>query len=396
MFSALNKSKAALAIGTVVIGLLLYFGFRSHAVAVDSYVVKSDHFAVEIIEEGKTRVKDRFTVSAPVPGFISRVELESGDPVAANQWLFTMQSAPADLLDARTAKQVHARLAAAEAAHAMAQAHLEAEAARLKLAESEYKRLQVLASENLVAKEQIEQAKTAFDTAQALVKSARLEVQMTAHQERDAGMYLEAFNTPGEQIFKVVAPINGSVLKRWRESEGIVAAGTPILDLGDVTQLEVEVDVLSSDAVKIKAGMSVRIDQWGGDMPLQGRVARVEPAGFTKYSALGVEEQRVWVIVDLLSGQNVGEMGDGYRVEANFVLWQADNVTLVPSSALLRDGEQWFVFVVEDGKAFRRPLTRGKQSGLWVEALAGVRDGDVLVRHPGTDMADGGAVTLLP
>jgi HlyD family secretion protein len=194
---------------------------------------------------------------------------------------------------------------------------------------------------------------------------------------------------PAERVL-VRSPIDGRVLKVQRECEGPVRTGEVLLALGDPSRLEVEVDVLSADAVRIRPGTRVLFDRWGGDEPLEGMVRRVEPVGFTKVSALGVEEQRVLVIADFTSPAERWErLGDGYRVEARFVLWHADDVLQVPASSLFRHGDGWAVFAVEEGRAVRRPLRVGQRTGLAAQVLEGLAEGDVVVVHPSDEVADG-------
>ena len=208
-------------------------------------------------------------------------------------------------------------------------------------------------------------------------------------------MLTVAAGEQGAEPVEVNAPVSGRVLTRLRQSEGTVQSGTPILVLGDLASLEVEVDVLSADAVRLRPGMAVELERWGGETLLPGRVRRIDPAGFTKVSALGVEEQRVWVIVELDAAPATWEgLGDGFRVEARFVLWAAEEVLQVPTSALFRRDERWGSFVVENGRAVYRQIDIGRRSGLQTEVIAGLTAGEQVILYPGQDIRDGSRVRL--
>lgn len=385
-------------LGLLVLMLILfYFGFRTPPQQVDVTEVRSGYFAQTLSDEGKTRVKDRYLVTAPVSGYLERVTLDAGDAIKAGDILLKVRASPVALLDSRTKAQAQAGLAAAEAALKTAQAAVDAEKARRDLAQAELRRLQTMAKEGYVAAERLDQAITQERSAQAALRSAEFQVQVARHQ-RDNAQYLSDSYTDGSagdladsEAVEVRAPVAGIVLKRHRESAGVIGAGEPVLEIADTQSLEVEVDVLSADAVRIKPGMPVRIEHWGGSESLTGSVVRIEPAGFTKYSALGVEEQRVWVIVDFIVGENSGgeRLGDGYRVEATFILWQADAVLQVASSALIYTGEQTFVYRVVNGRAEKTPVKAGRRSGLWVQIQEGLQPGDRLIRHPDETIADG-------
>jgi HlyD family secretion protein len=378
-------------------GLLLFFfylGFRTPAQLVDLVEVKRGYFAQTFTEEGKTRVKDRYLVAAPVTGFLERVDLEAGDHVAVGDRLFTLRPNPSAMLDSRSRAQAEAGLAAAEASLKTALSMLDAQKATLNFAQAEHKRLAAVAREGFVAQDRLDQAVNQLRNAEASARSAEFQVQVARHQRDNAAFLLRNFDSGDQGATHITAPVSGVILKRLRESAGVMSAGEPVMEIADIRSLEVEVDVLSADAVRLQPGMPVVIEHWGGEIQIHGSVKRIEPGGFTKYSALGVEEQRVWVIVEFSPEQNehLQHLGDGYRVEATFILWQADNVLQVASSALVSQREEIFVYRVLNDRAEKVTVTTGRRSGLWVEIQKGVEAGDLLVSHPGDDLEEGSKV----
>lgn len=382
-----------LALGLLLL-LFFYLGFRPPVQPVDTTQVRRATFEQTIREEGKTRVKDRYVVAAPVTGYLERVALEAGDPLAMAAPLFTISANRVALLDERTRAQAEANLAAAEAALKTAQASVDAEQARLQLSQAEYQRLQAMAKDGFVAAERLDQAAAQLRGNQAALRSAEFQVQTARHQRDNAQYWLRSFDQGGGDATLIQSPVNGVVLRRYRESAGVINAGEPVLEIADPRSLEVEVDVLSADAVRIRPGMEVRFEHWGGETPLLGAVARVEPSGFTKFSALGVEEQRVWVVVDFAENDNPipDNLGDGYRVEATFILWRAADVLQVSSNALIQEVDETFVYRVTAGRAQKVPVTIGRRSGLWVEVRAGLAAGDILISHPDDTISPGARV----
>jgi HlyD family secretion protein len=351
-------------------------------------------FTDTVEEEGRTRLRDSYTVSAPISGYLQRVELEPGDPVDSGQAVARIEPAPAPALDARTAELARDQLAAAQARLQSARANLETARAAARLARSEFDRYRELRQRDLVSaaefdvrRSELERQDAAEDAAVHAVEAARFEVAAArallevGSGARDAGS--------GEAL-AVRAPVAGMVLRRPRCCEGPITAGDPILEIGDLADLEIQVDLLTMDAVHLEPGMPVRIRGWGGEATLEGRVRRVEPAGFTRVSALGVDEQRVAVIVDFDDVATAAQrLGVDYRVEVAFVLWQGDAVLQVPTGALFRDGERWALFVIEDGRARLRPVETGRSAGLRTQVLAGLEAGETVINHPGDRVADG-------
>lgn len=375
-----------------VIIAVIVFGFLPRPVLVDTAVVARGKLSVTVEEEGRTRVKDRYVVSAPVAGYIRRIELEVGDSVDKDQDIAYLDPVPSTVLDPRTRAEAEARVAAARAALKVAVEQVKATAADLSYAESELFRLQRLYDSNNVSRDALQAAQSRHRKALAAHQSAQFSVDVAGYELKAAQaalQYSAAKNGAAPETVPIKSPVKGDILKILHKSEGVVDRGQALLELGNPLSLEVEVDVLSRDAVRMQAGTRVILKRWGGD-PLNGVVRLVEPVGFTKISALGVEEQRVLVIVDITSSpQSWSRLGDGYRVEAEFILWQGDNVLQVPISALFRVQEEWATFVVEDGRARLRNVKIGRRGSLDAEVLAGLAENDVVITHPGDTVADG-------
>ncbi|WP_111640904.1 efflux RND transporter periplasmic adaptor subunit [Marinimicrobium alkaliphilum] len=378
----------------VVLGVV--WGLRAPAVLVDSAEVRRGDFAQSVEEEGRTRLPDRYQVSAPVSGYLSRVLLEPGDGVEQGEVLFRVNPAPTVPLDARARSQADAGLARSESALAAARTQVESAEAREALAAQELARVSRLVANGHLPEEALDRARAEARQADAALRSARFGVDV-ARYERDAARANVAL-AGGEALDQPVAvnaPIAGVVLMRERQSEGMIQAGEPVVTLGNLDNLEIEVDVLSPDAVRLRPGMRVEIERWGGEGNLPGRVRRVEPAGFTRFSALGVEEQRVWVIVDFdTEREHWQHLGDGYRIEARFILWEGEDVLQVPASALFREGDRWATFVRVNGRAERRTVVPGRRSGLMAEIREGLEEGEVVILHPGQDIDEGTRITV--
>ena len=384
----------AIALVAVVLAL------RPQPIQVDFAVVEHGQLRVTIDEEGETRVRDRFVVSAPLAGLVLRIELEPGDPVVADETvLATFQPGDPTLLDARTRAEAEARVRAAEAGLGRARVDRERAAAESAFARAEFDRRRELAELELVSREQLESAELrartrgeALRSAEFAVRSAEYELevaQASLLQVRDN--QLNGTSTRSEAIV-LRSPIDGVVLRRLRESEAIVPAGEPLLEVADPAELEIVSDLLSTDAVKIRTGQKVLIEQWGDARALRGRVRRVEPSGFTKISALGVEEQRVNVVIDFEDVHEAWEtLGDAYRVEVRVVIWEGD-VLKTPTSSLFRRGQDWAVYTVRDGTATLRLVEVGQRNSLEAEVLTGLERGEQVIVHPSDAIDDGIAV----
>jgi HlyD family secretion protein len=388
------RAKIGIGLAATLVTAALVLGFLPRAVPVDIATIKRAPLTVSVEEEGKTRVRQRYLVAAPVAGYIRRIALKAGDAVAARQVLAVIEPARAVALDPRTRAQAQAQVSAAQAALAVAEQDAQAATAAAGLARQERVRAESLRQANFLSAQALDTARSAETRALAAqqasvdaVEVARFELDMARAAVANAAR-LQA-GGPAE-VMQVRAPVAGRVLRVLHESEGAVAAGEPLLEIGNPASLEVEVEVLSSYAVKIAPGSRVILDRWGGDKALQGRVRVVEPGGFTKVSALGVEEQRVRVIVDFTSPREAWQrLGDGYRVEARFVLWEGADVLQLPTSALFRHGEGWAVFAVKGGRAHLTPLEIGERAGLATQVLSGLAAGAEVVSHPDDTLSDG-------
>lgn len=370
------------------------YALRPKAVPVDTAKVVRGRLAVTVDEEGKTRVKDRFTVSSPVAGIAGRIDLDVGDRVSRGQSLVSIAPAPPPFLDRRRQETAQARVDAAKAALEAARERERADAAREAYARAAFQRTAKLKQAGFASQDALEAAESRAVQEAATLRSSRFAVQVAESELEAARAELlssmpKGSRNPGERV-AIRAPVGGSVLSVPHESEGAVQEGEPLIVIGDPRSLEVEVDVLSADAVRIRPGQQVRFTRWGGEGTLEGKVRTVEPAGFTKISALGVEEQRVLVIADIASPRKQWSgLGDGYRLEASFLLWEGEEVLQVPSGALFRQGEGWAAFVVEKGKARVRSIQVGKRNGLSAEVLSGLSEGDSVIVHPSTQVRDG-------
>jgi len=384
-------------IALAIVGLIAW-GFTPRPLGVDVREVVRAPLSVTVTEEGKTRVIDRYEVSAPIDGFARRIELEVGDIVSAGQELVHLDPMRSATLDPRSQAEAEARVTAAQAALSASSEAVSAATAEADRARNEYERLRRLAGQRLISQNELDAARAEWRSTEARQRSAEFNVEVARGQLEVARAALDyAAALPGDDdahhSVTVTAPVNGRVLKVIRESEGTVRQGQSLLEIGDPAALEVEVELLSQDAVKLRPGMPVRLLRWGGPATLQAAVRRIEPTGFTKVSALGVEEQRVLVICDIASPvEEWQSLGDGYRVEAEFVIWEEADVLQVPASAVFRQGENWSVFAVRDGRARIVNVELGARSGLAAQVLEGIDPGDHVIIYPGEKIQDGSSV----
>ncbi|MDC0934707.1 HlyD family efflux transporter periplasmic adaptor subunit [Pirellulales bacterium] len=390
---------AALAV-VVAVG----YGLVPEPVQVDLARVTKGDIRVTVDEDGKSRIRERYVVSTPLAGRLLRIDLEPGDEVASGETLLaTIEPRNPELLDARTIAQAEARVSAAEASLQKMGPLLEEAQATQEFTEAELRRMRDARVKNLsaVSESEIQSKLLAYRTASAMLRIAKHNEEIARFELQQARAALihsrpavgEAPSPDNGWNFMILAPISGRVLRVFQESSAVVGSGTALLELGDRRDLEVEVDVLSRDAVRIEPGDKVWLEHWGGAKPLQGVVRLVEPSAFTKISTLGVEEQRVNVIVDLLDPPaNRAALGDGFRVEARIVVDEAADVLTAPTSALFRSGEGWAAFLARDGVAHLQPVELGLRSGLAAEVLGGLSDGDAVVVHPGDNIFDGASI----
>ncbi|MCC7330710.1 MAG: HlyD family efflux transporter periplasmic adaptor subunit [Gammaproteobacteria bacterium] len=367
------------------------------AVAVDFARVAAGPIEETVSDEGETRVKEAYVVSAPLPGLMQRIALKAGDAVVAGQTVMA-RIEPSDpvFLDRRSEAEARAGAEAAQAAQKQAVAAVARAEADLDFASAELQRYRGLAAAHTISANDLDAAERRARTAAAALDEAR-----AARRARDSELAQARARLLAPGLVKrrrgadcdcvdVFSPVSGSVLRVIKESEGVVSAGAPLLEVGDTADLEIVTDLLSTAAVKVRAGQSVRIEAWGGDGVLAGRVRRVEPYGFTKVSALGIEEQRVNVIIDFTDPpQRWQRLGHGYRVEPRIVLAAAEKVLKVPQAALFRHGDSWAVFVDDGGRARLREVRIGLANGLEAEITQGLAAGDEVILQPGERVADG-------
>jgi len=383
------------AIAIVVIGGLLAMAFWPSAVAVDAGTVRRGPLVVPIEEEGQTRVRDRYVVSSPVAGRVLRIELEPGDRVTRGEVVARVRAEVPPLIDARTRAELQAALESARAAVGRAQAEEKRARAALGQVQREVGRLRDLAANRVVSAQELEVKEAEFRTAEESVNAATFAVRAATSEVQRASARLNPSPVDPGRVVAVSTPVDGVVLKRMRESESVVPAGDRLLEIGDPNRLEIVADLLSTDAVRVRPGARAMIEDWGGQKTLDARVRRVEPSGFTKISALGVEEQRVNVILDFTDPADAwAALGDAYRVEVRIVEWEATNVLKVPTSALFREGSDWALYVVENARARRTIVHLGHQTGQEAEVSAGVSEGARVVLHPGDTLTDGARVRV--
>jgi HlyD family secretion protein len=391
-----TRRSIGLALLLLAIAAALAWGLRPRPVPVELGIVGRGPLAVTIEEEGRTRVRDRFEISAPVAGYLRRLTLDVGDSVARNQVIAELEPLRSTVLDPRARAEAEARVASAEYALQVAEEKAAAAAAEAARTRHEYERRRKLCESGCISQEELDTAEILAQRTAAEERSAKFAIEVSRFEleaARTALSYSAAQSAPPEEQVAIRAPVAGQVLKLVRRSEGVVDPGEVLVEIGDPNALEVEVDVLSSDAVRIAPGTRVRLERWGGDGALEGRVRVVEPAGFTKVSALGVEEQRVWVIADITSPPAQWQrLGDGYRVEASFVLWQGEDVLQLPAGALFRLDDGWGVFVAANGRAKRRAVSLGHRNARAAQVLDGLAPGERVVLHPSNEVSDGARV----
>lgn len=375
---------------------ILVWLFYPRAIAVDLAQAAHGPLQVTISDEGETRVRDMFVISAPTSGFMRRVDLEPGDKViAARTVIARIDPADPTLLDARTLATARAAVDAAAFARKSAQAELSRARAEAEYAANELQRAQTLSVDNAISKSSLDAARRQANAATAQLEQAQANVKVRESEYERARAQLSipergAQNSgAAADAVLVRAPVNGLVLRVLARSESFVQSGTPLVELGNARDLEIKVDLLSADAVQVEPGQRVLIESWGGPL-LTGKVRQVEPFGFTKVSALGIEEQRVRVIIDFTEPpERYRQLGHGYRVEPKIVIWEAKQALQVPLSSLFRDRQEWAVFAVKNHRAELRHVTIGHQDGLSAEILAGLQPGEWVVAYPDDRIAPG-------
>jgi HlyD family secretion protein len=367
--------------GALLLIALITAGLWPQPIPVEIAAVSVGKLRLTVNEEGKTRVKQRYTIAAPVAGLLKRISFKAGAPIQAQHPVAMIEPLPPTLLDVRARTATEARRDAAVASLAKARANLD-------FAEKEQRRFKTLFEQKAISVQELESVQLRYDAA---LKDEQAAQSTLKQVEAELTQFTTGSNKPDATAAPVVvkAPVSGVVLRVFEESSRVIASGTPLLELGDPADLEVVIEVLSRDGATITPGTKVELEQWGGDSFLEARVRLVEPAAFTKVSALGVEEQRVNVIADLItpSAQRPG-LGDGFRVESRIVLWETDKALKVPAGALFRRGAEWAAFVFEDGRARLRTVQVGASSGSEMQILGGLKEGDRLVLYPGNRVRD--------
>jgi HlyD family secretion protein len=372
-----------------ILAILIFYSLRPAAVPVEVGTVKRGPMTVTVDEQGQTRAHDRFIISSPVPGQLMRIELHEGDPVRAGDLVAFVNPSP---LSERERLELTSREQAAAAYKTEAEQRVRQQQAAYDQSVRDRQRAEQLARETLISSQQLEQARNNELIARRELDAAKSRARAAASEREIASAGLIALK-PGSNLVKLYSPANGSVLKIPDKSERVLEAGAPLLVIGDPGKLEIVVDVLSTEAVKIKPGNEVSIVNWGGDLPLHGKVRVVEPLAFTKVSSLGIEEQRVNVIVDLLD--RPPELRDGYRVECRIQTWFGADVLTVPTSALFRRGQEWGVFVLQGDKAALRIIQIGNRTSSLTQVVAGLTPGETVILYPSNELVENMRVEII-
>ena len=391
---SLLSGKLASRAGPVLLLLLLLLGLRPRPLPVELAPVRTGSLEVSVLEEGKTRIRNRYVVSATVAGLLLRTPLRAGDPVVKGETLVaTIEPEASELLNPRTRTQAEARVQSAAAALHAREAELERARAAADLATRDKARADSLSKSGAISEKERDAAEMGASMRARELKAAEFNRDIARYELAQAEALLHN-GRAGSAPMELRSPVSGVVLNVLEENARPVFPGAQLLELGDPSELEAEIEVLSNDAAAILPGAPVRIERWGGPGPLPGRVRRVEPAAFTKTSALGVEEQRVRVLVDFSAPlPDTPKLGDRFRVEGRIQTWKGDHVLQVPAGALFRRGETWNCFVLERGEARLRSLEVGRQNPDNVQILSGLKEGETVVVHPPEAVRQGSRIT---
>ena len=371
--------------------ILIGYGLRPRPVEVESVLVTKGELTVYVTEEAKTRVRNRYIVSAPVAGQIRRITLRAGDLVKAGETVITVvEPAVSALLDPRTKAQAEARVQVTEAARMQAVQALSLAKTSEKFAQTNWDRVRSLNEKGSISVTDRDNAEREASIRQQEVRGAEFATKVAEFEVQQAKSALLQEVGPRDGTLDVKSPVTGQVLRVLQESATAVTPGAQLVEVGDAADIEIEAEILSRDAVAIKPKASVLVEQWGGDEALQATVNRIEPAAFTKVSALGVEEQRVIVRSDLINPPAAAKaLGDRYRVEVRIAIWHSDSVMLVPSGALFREGNQWKTFLMREGRAAATPVMVGHTDGKVTEIVSGLFVGAEVLLHPPDTVKDG-------
>ena len=373
-------------LAAVVAAILIALAFRPKPVQVETARAVNGPLQVTVDEDGETRAHDRFTLAAPIAGRLSRIELHEGDEVGPSTVIATISPLP---LDAREAAEIRARIQAADARQREAEQQLARWENDHAQAQRDLNRARALAKDRIIARQELEQAESKQVSTTKEVEAAKFRVESAAadvEREKAGLISLEAQQNQASKLVAIRPAARSRILRILEKSERVVPYGTPLVVLSNPNKIEIVVDLLSTDAVKVKPGAPVIIENWGGPKPLRARVRNVEPYGFTKVSALGVEEQRANVIADFVDRPD--GLGDGYRVDARIVIWESPSVLKIPASALFRVGQEWNAFVIGNGRARRFPVEVGHRNASEAEIVTGLTEGAEVVLHPANDLKD--------
>ncbi|WP_395735395.1 efflux RND transporter periplasmic adaptor subunit [Prosthecobacter sp.] len=375
------------------LGAVMFYALQPRPVEVETGVVHRGPLTVYVSEEGKTRIRNRHVVAAPVAGSMQRVVLKPGDAVKAGETVLArIEPTLSPLLDARARAQAQARVDAALATRSRANEDIEMSRTGLRYAQANWDRVKNNTDKGTISATDRDTFEREAEIKTREVRSAEFALQVADFELEQAKAALQQIDKPGAggAFIEVRAPVSGVVLRVQQESATIVAPGAPILEIGDATDLEIEAEILSRDAVSIKPGALVTVEQWGGDEPAKARVRRVEPAAFTKVSALGVEEQRVLVLSDFVDQTPaLKALGDRYRVEVRVAVWHSDDTLLVPAGALFREGSDWKTFVYDAGSAKAVVVKAGRTDGKLTQVLEGLKAGNEVLMHPPDTVRNG-------
>lgn len=388
-----------LGIAALSLAGLLVWAFMPRPIPVELAEVAPRTIEVAVEEEGEARIREVFTISATIGGKLQRIGLHAGDDVVANETVVAVigPAAPA-LLDARARAVAEATVAAAQSAVDLARAQVAQAEAAVEFTTAEADRSRALYERAAISARLLDTAILDQRTAKAALDSARANLSVRERELESARAVLGTpdFAAADACCVSLIAPVSGKVLRVLSEDEQVVAPGTPILEIGNPGNLEISVDLLSRDAVRVSAGAAAQITGWGGP-PIPARVERIEPSATTRVSALGIDEQRVGVILTLEGDpQDWQLLGHGFRVIARITLWRGEDVLSIPVGALFRDGSDWAAYVVQDGRARLQTITLGERNEAMAQVLTGLAAGDAVIVHPGDTVADGVAVTPLP
>ncbi|MEO5958377.1 MAG: HlyD family efflux transporter periplasmic adaptor subunit [Opitutaceae bacterium] len=385
-------------LGGLLLIALIVVGLWPRAVPVETGIVTRGAFVVTVEAEGMTRVKNRYVVSAPVGGQLRRIDWKAGAEIEAGKTvLAVLETSGADLLDARGQAQAEAGVRAAEAAREAATVQRERAGVAARMFASEFDRAKQLREQGALSAQDYETAQMRADMSQQETRAADFALKIAEFELQQArALLMRGQPNGGAERLVITAPVSGRILRVLQESNRVVPAGFALMEVGDPTDLEVRIDVLSRDGVAMLPGARVILEQWGGNEPLIARVRLIEPSAFTKISALGVEEQRVYVIADFTDPvDRRATLGDSYRVEAKIVIWESESTLRAPAGALFQRGGIWEAFVVENGRARVRSVKLGRNNGVEAEIVAGLREGDRSIVYPGDKVHDGSRITPL-